>query len=38
MVEIRQTEAYFQWFNNLRDRQARSRIDVRIRRRATQGT
>ena len=32
MVEIRQTEAYFQWFNNLRDRQARARIDVRIRR------
>jgi putative addiction module killer protein len=32
MVEIRQTEAYSQWFNNLRDRQARARIDVRIRR------
>jgi len=27
MVEIRQTEAYSQWFNNLRDRQARARID-----------
>jgi putative addiction module killer protein len=32
MVEIRQTEVYSQWFNNLRDRQARARIDVRIRR------
>jgi len=32
MVEIRQTVAYSQWFNNLRDRQARARIDVRIRR------
>lgn len=32
MLEIRQTEAYSQWFNKLRDRQARARIDVRIRR------
>ena len=32
MIEVRQTEAYFQWFNALRDRQARARIDVRIRR------
>ena len=32
MIEIRQTEEYSQWFNSLRDRQARSRIDVRIRR------
>jgi putative addiction module killer protein len=32
MVEIRQTEVYSQWFNNLADRQARARIDVRIRR------
>jgi putative addiction module killer protein len=32
MVEIRQTEAYSQWFNNLRDRQARARLDMRIRR------
>ena len=32
MVEIRQTEAYASWFAELRDRQARARIDVRIRR------
>jgi putative addiction module killer protein len=32
MIEVRQTEAYSQWFNSLRDRQARVRIDVRIRR------
>ena len=32
MVEIRQTEVYSQWFKSLRDRQARARIDVRIRR------
>ena len=32
MVEIRQTEAYAQWFDGLRDRRARARIDVRIRR------
>ena len=32
MVEIRQTETYVQWFNTLRDRQARARIDIRIRR------
>ena len=32
MVEIRQTEVYSQWFNSLQDRQARARIDVRIRR------
>jgi putative addiction module killer protein len=32
MNEVRQTEAYSQWFNALRDRQARARIDVRIRR------
>jgi putative addiction module killer protein len=32
MIEVRQTEAYSQWFNALRDRQARARIDVRIRR------
>jgi putative addiction module killer protein len=30
--EIRQTEVYFKWFNNLRDRQARARINARIRR------
>jgi putative addiction module killer protein/probable addiction module antidote protein len=32
MVEIRQTEIYSRWFNSLRDRQARARIDIRIRR------
>ena len=32
MVEIRQTEAYARWFRRLRDRQARVRIDSRIRR------
>jgi putative addiction module killer protein len=32
MIEIRQTEAYFQWFDRLRDRQARARINARIRR------
>ena len=32
MIEIRQTEVYANWFSKLRDRQARARIDVRIRR------
>lgn len=32
MIEIRQTDVYVQWFAKLRDRQARARIDVRIRR------
>lgn len=32
MIEIRQTAEYARWFQNLRDRQARSRIDARIRR------
>jgi putative addiction module killer protein len=32
MIEIRQTEGYFQWFKNLQDRQARVRIDALIRR------
>jgi putative addiction module killer protein len=31
-VEVRQTEHYAKWFAKLRDRQARARIDVRIRR------
>ena len=30
--EIRQTEVYTRWFGRLRDRAARARIDVRIRR------
>ncbi len=32
MIEIRQTEAYAEWFDGLRDRQARARINARIRR------
>ena len=32
MIQIQQTEAYAKWFSGLRDRIARARIDVRIRR------
>ena len=32
MIEIRQTETYAKWFASLRDRKARTRVDVRIRR------
>ncbi|HMN76153.1 MAG TPA: type II toxin-antitoxin system RelE/ParE family toxin [Burkholderiaceae bacterium] len=32
MLEIRQTTLYSRWFAGLRDRMARSRIDIRIRR------
>ena len=32
MIEVRQTEVYAEWFARLRDRQARARIDARIRR------
>ena len=32
MLEIRQTEQYAQWFDSLRDRQAKARINIRIRR------
>lgn len=32
MLEIRQTAAYSEWFAGLRDRIARTRIDIRIRR------
>jgi putative addiction module killer protein len=32
VIEIRQTELYSQWFASLRDREARARIDARIRR------
>jgi putative addiction module killer protein len=32
MIEIRQTETYSKWFNSLRDREARVRIDIRLRR------
>lgn len=31
-VEVRQTDVYARWFGRLRDRQARARIDIRIRR------
>jgi putative addiction module killer protein len=32
MIEIRQTDTYRKWFDLLKDRMARIRIDVRIRR------
>ncbi len=32
MIEIQQTNEYAEWFAALRDRQARARIDARIRR------
>lgn len=32
MIEVRQTDTYAKWFSGLRDRQARTRIDIRIRR------
>ena len=32
MFEVRQTEIYADWFAALRDRAARARIDIRIRR------
>lgn len=32
MIEVRQTDVYAAWFATLKDRQARARIDVRIRR------
>jgi putative addiction module killer protein len=32
MLEVRQTDVYAKWFSRLRDRQARVRIDIRIRR------
>ncbi len=32
MIEVRQTEVYARWFRRVRDRQARVRIDSRIRR------
>jgi len=32
MIEISQTGVYSRWFEGLRDRRARARIDIRIRR------
>ena len=32
MIQIRETDAYARWFERLKDREARSRILVRIRR------
>jgi putative addiction module killer protein len=32
VIEVRQTHAYETWFNSLRDRQAKARIDIRVRR------
>jgi putative addiction module killer protein len=32
MIEVRQTDVFADWFAGLRDRQARARITVRIRR------
>ena len=32
MVEVRQTDVFTEWFASLRDREARARITVRIRR------
>ncbi len=32
VLEIRQTDTYAKWFRRLRDRQARARINLRIRR------
>lgn len=32
VIEVRQTEVFAHWFRSLRDRQARSRIEARIRR------
>lgn len=32
MLEVRQTASYARWFADLRDRNAKTRIDIRIRR------
>jgi putative addiction module killer protein len=32
VIEVRQTQQYSDWFNSLRDRTAKVRIDVRVRR------
>jgi putative addiction module killer protein len=32
LIEVRQTDEYEKWFDSLRDRQAKARIDIRVRR------
>lgn len=32
VIEVRQTTEYAKWFSGLRDRQAKARIDIRVRR------
>jgi putative addiction module killer protein len=32
MIEIRETDIYHEWFEHLKDKRAKARIDVRIRR------
>jgi putative addiction module killer protein len=32
VIEVRQTQQYSDWFNSLRDRIAKVRVDVRVRR------
>jgi putative addiction module killer protein len=32
VIEVRQTDEYEKWFDALRDRQAKARIDIRVRR------
>lgn len=32
MIEVRQTDEYEKWFDSLRDRLAKARIDIRVRR------
>lgn len=32
MIEVRQTSVFAEWFADLRDRQAKTRIDIRVRR------
>lgn len=32
MIEVRQTDQFARWFSKLRDRTAKARIDIRIRR------
>ncbi|MGY0194767.1 type II toxin-antitoxin system RelE/ParE family toxin [Leptothrix sp. BB-4] len=38
MLEVRQTVTYAEWFGGLRDRTAKARIDIRIRRLALGNT